>query len=539
MVRARFRSITAIGVFATLAMLIAPLAADRAVIAQADAHLLVYHQITEMPSVTGSVGFPVLSADGTVAVFTDAPGSGDPEVPNRIFTIADDGSQMTEVDAYQSHCFCTSEVAISADGSTILSTESMQLRMVQDGGEARTIAEFTSNEMSSIRLTDDGSRAFFILGRDTVLVGATEPLQRGVYAVNADGSDLQQIVGPDQIGKLLGLTPDAIGMLRTYIQALDVSSDGTQLVFGVTTPTGAAVLSVASDGSNLALHRDGLEFVMRVAMSGDGATIAYDVRPTDTASDVNEIIMASTQGGEPRTLLEGIDGGFSEPIRLNPDGSTLLISPNGLLVDTVSGEAQLLAAPIANAGGNHEAVITEGLPRATMDDTARRFLYVMRTTRCADCANQSEQLAVLAIDPVDLGEAPVIANTSLEPGAIELEYASAATVQATVDTSGSVIGVGFAALLGSLIDVNVSHGLLLHDDGQSGDAIAGDGIYTAAGIVHGPVVLRENDAGPRTIRLAAEIEGANGLRHATATDIGTLVVGEEPSVQEATPNAAD
>src|SRR5688572_27597728 len=110
MVRAPIPSITAMGVCAALALLIAPLAADCAVIAQADAHLLVYHQITEMPSVTGSVGFPVLSADGTVAAFTDAPGSGDPEVPNRIFTIAADGSTMTEVDAYQSHCFCTSEV---------------------------------------------------------------------------------------------------------------------------------------------------------------------------------------------------------------------------------------------------------------------------------------------------------------------------------------------------------------------------------------------------------------------------------------------
>jgi len=40
------------------------------------------------------------------------------------------------------------------------------------------------------------------------------------------------------------------------------------------------------------------------------------------------------------------------------------------------------------------------------------------------------------------------------------------------------------------------------------------------------VVARDPDTGPRVIRLAAEIEDANGMRHATAADIGTLTVDE-------------
>jgi hypothetical protein len=70
----------------------------------------------------------------------------------------------------------------------------------------------------------------------------------------------------------------------------------------------------------------------------------------------------------------------------------------------------------------------------------------------------------------------------------------------------------------------VGSGRLLLDDGQNGDAAAGDGIYTAAAITHSSVVARENDTGPRVVRIAVEVEGADGRRHATALDIGTLTV---------------
>jgi hypothetical protein len=84
--------------------------------------------------------------------------------------------------------------------------------------------------------------------------------------------------------------------------------------------------------------------------------------------------------------------------------------------------------------------------------------------------------------------------------------------------------VGFAALLGGEVDANLGQGIVLLDDGTNGDTVVGDGIFSAGGIVHAPVVERDPDTGPRTVRIAAEIEDANGLRHATAVDIGTLTV---------------
>jgi hypothetical protein len=66
-----------------------------------------YRQITNIEqSVSGSVGLPVLSADGQVAAFADAPGSDDPATPNRIYRIAADGSGLAEVDSYTPKCYC-------------------------------------------------------------------------------------------------------------------------------------------------------------------------------------------------------------------------------------------------------------------------------------------------------------------------------------------------------------------------------------------------------------------------------------------------
>ena len=119
-----------------------------------------------------------------------------------------------------------------------------------------------------------------------------------------------------------------------------------------------------------------------------------------------------------------------------------------------------------------------------MDAAGENFLYVMRSVRCADCANQQEQLATLSIDPVDLGEAPLISNASITPDTIGLDAGSEATVSATISAADTVLGVGFAALLDGAVDANVGAGRVLLDDGLNGDAAAGDGIYTAAGIVH-------------------------------------------------------
>jgi hypothetical protein len=73
--------------------------------AQTDGVVLAYHQLTELPEETGSVGFPIISADGRMAVFSDAPGTGGAETPNRIYLVDIEEGEISEADAYQPLCF--------------------------------------------------------------------------------------------------------------------------------------------------------------------------------------------------------------------------------------------------------------------------------------------------------------------------------------------------------------------------------------------------------------------------------------------------
>jgi hypothetical protein len=444
---------------------------------------------------------------------------------------------MTEVDAYKTNCYCGSWVNISADGDTVISTDSMQLRLGRVGSKSQTIVDITSNEMSSIRLTAAGDRVFFMMGRDAALTSSTsETLLRGIYVVDDDGGNLRQLVGPEQIANLLGITPDTVGMLRLQSYALDVSADGTHVIFGAYVGPETAVFLYDDASHDLRLLRGSLAYVQRVAMSGDGATVAYDVVPLNTDSANNEIEAAPFGGGAPRQLATKLSSGFDAPLQLTEDGSRLLVSHNSLLIDTATGDRRQLAASIPGAGGNHEAVLTDGLAWATMNADATRFLYAIRTVRCADCANLHEQLAILELDPAELGDAPSITDAEITPPSIGLERESAAKAQATVDSSGTIVGVGLIAMRDGVLDVNVANGVLLHDDGQNGDATPSDGVFTADNIVHTTYEARESDTGPRVIRIAAEVKSSDGRRHATAVEIGELTVGSV-SMRGGTPAA--
>ena len=352
-----------------------------------------YRQITNFDaSVSGSVGLPVLSADGQVVAFADAPGSGDPATPEPDLSDCGRWERSAEVDSYTPKCFCGSWVDLSADGATIVSTDSMQIR-VTTGGNGTTALEVNGNEISSLRLTAAGDRMVFMLGRDAAVVGSGETLVRGVYVMNVDGSGLQLVVGPDQLAPLAATTADQIGMLRLQPLALDISDDGSRIVFGAYIGGPQAVFAASIDGTGLVQLQRPVSYVQRVAISGDGASVAMDVVPIET--QMSEVSVVPSVGGPSSVLIPGLPTNQVDPILLTQDGSKLLVSPNALLIDTASSATTLLAVPIQGLGGSHEAVIPDGLPRATMDATASIVLYAMRTVRCADCANLSEQLAVL------------------------------------------------------------------------------------------------------------------------------------------------
>ncbi len=515
-------------VFLLLAQLLLSASATSPVAAQSTGDLFVYHQITNLPEETGTLGYPVLSGDGTTGVFTEAPGSGDPATPNRIFTIAADGSGMTEVDSYTSLCFCGSLVDISNDGGAVVSTDGVQVR-IADAGGARELIVLGGGEISAVVITGNGQTVYFLVRRDTATLDGATQIPRGIWAIDASGTNLRQIVNADAIAGALGVPIEETGCcFHGDGRPLDASDDGSRIVFAAYGGGAEHFFSTDGAGGNLVQLQGNMQYAMRVAISGDGSLAAYDGTPL--GATLNDVGVIPAGGGTPTVLTSMPYSGFDEPFQLTQTGGKLLISSNGLLFDTATGASQLLGVSIYGVGSNHTAVLTDGLPRGTMDAVGENFLYVMRSVRCADCANQQEQLATLSIDPVDLGEAPSISGASIDPATIGLDGGSTATASATITSADTVLGVGFAALLDGTLDPNVGNGLVLLDDGQNGDMAAGDGIYTAAGIVHSTIVAQDDDTGPRVIRIAAEVEGADGRRHATALDIGTLTV-ENPAAR--------
>lgn len=508
-------------VFLALAMLVAPsrVISTQSVAAQSGSTYY-YQQITNIDaSVTGSVGLPVLSSDGQIAVFSDSPGSGDPATPNRIFRIHSDGSELEEVDSYLPKCFCGSQSDLSADGATIVSTDSVQIRATT-GGNGVAILEISSNEISSVRLTGAGDRLAFILGRDAAVLGSGDALVRGIYTLAIDGSGLQLVVGPDQLAALVGTTADQIGMLRLQQQGLDLSDDGSRVVFGAGIGATQAVFTAGIDGSGLVQVQRPVSYVQRVAISGDGASVAMDVVPIET--QLSEVSVVPFAGGPSSVLVPGLPTNQFDPIQLTQDGSKLLVTPSALLIETATSAITLLAAPIEGLGGAQAAVIPDGLPRATMDATASIVLYAMRTVRCADCANLSEQLAVLTFTDPPPG-APTIANVTIDPASVVIgDYEQSFTISAEVRApEGELLAVGFSGILPTgLVDGNFGSTTLLADDGTLGDVSAGDGTYTQAGVVY--VVRSAAEPGPRVIRVAAEVETADGYRVAIAVDAGEL-----------------
>ena len=338
---------------------------------------------------------------------------------------------MTEVDSYPSLCFCGSLVDISNDGGTVVSTEGVQVR-IADGGGARELLRLASGEITSLVITGNGQTVYFLVRRDTATSDGATPLPRGIWAIDADGANLRQVIDAGDVAGALSLPIEETGCcFHGDGHPLDASDDGGRIVFAAFAGRAEHVFSADGSGGNLVQLRGDLQYAMRVAISGDGALAAYDGTPA--GATLNEVAVISAG----RRHAARVDHHALLRIR-----RTVPAHPNR---NASVGQLQRPALRHGHRGigaaGNvdHQC---RGKPRSSADRRAsarhhgrrgpEQFLYVMRTVRCADCANAQEQLATLALDPVDLGEAPFITDASIDPDSIALDHGSDATVTATV-----------------------------------------------------------------------------------------------------------
>ena len=504
----------------------------------ADIRTLAYHQLTTWTTGVDSVGerAPILSDDGQTIAFTRDPGSGDPANPNRIFVMNADGSGEREIDAYQTLCFCGSLIDISADGSTVVSSDYVQLRIADaNGGGGRELAINSSNEINAVRISGDGRTVVFRVYRDT------QQFERGIWAINADGTGLRQLVGPAQIGPLLGVAPEQAPFFGGT-SGLDVSANGERIVFTsfaeVDPATGSAreaLFAVNGDGSDL--HRllgPTFTYALANAISGDGSTVAYVT--ANAADSRQEAGVVGFDGSGERTLTDnttphpgtGANLPSGERIQLGFDGARLLLGTTGLLFNTRDGAQLALGLEIPPAPGQR-ALVPEGLPVATMDTAATRVVYLFQP------AAGPLQLARLDLNPAEVVDVPLISEARVDPNYVLIQGRSTATVSARLSPLEPAPWVGVRVLRNGLPDDTSFTRTALVDDGATGgDATAGDGVFTNT------IATCCEEVGLRVVRLQAERVTADGVQQAMAIDITpfAVVADRADAPQPATPASA-
>lgn len=204
-----------------------------------------------------------------------------------------DGSGQRLVDSYKQNCDCGANVDISADGNTIVSTDGIELRIATaTGTTGRRLV--TNREIAWMRISPKGDKVFLINRRGEA--SATDATtERGLYVINADGTCLKQLAGPKTVGALLGVTVDKVFPFSTSGWSLDVSADGSRLIFGVSA-NGERVMTINGDGSGLKPLMGPFDIINYAALSGDGTKVGYDVVAPPCCSTPNEVGVINFDG---------------------------------------------------------------------------------------------------------------------------------------------------------------------------------------------------------------------------------------------------
>ena len=496
---------------------------------------LTYHEITADHYNLGS-SRPILSGSGNRAVFTHY--TYDPRVTH-ILTVNADGSQAREVHSFPDSYYYL-RMDISDDGSKVLCTDRRQLYLVNaDGSGKQKLIEFEYERINALQFSGDGTKVFFRMfenSRTVISAGTYGPeMKRGIWVMDTSGANLRQIVGAEQIAPLLGVPADQTPWFTSDYDGLDVSYDGSRIVFVV----GQAYLfSVALSGQNLV--KLGSFVYVSGYISGDGQKVAYIAMPPPCCSTPLEVAVINADGTGLKKLANGANPrpqgvsypGLDQHIALNYDGSLVLLGDSGVLLDTLTGKPALFLSTSADI---NNTLAGNELYQVRMNSDASRFVY------CAYVGSSQYELGLVEVNPASLGSAPTITEPKAEPGFVITNYRSTTTLSAKVTTNQTLSGVGGRFFRDNLMDVTVCVGdrfaAQMLDNGTQGDTTAGDGVYTDNRIR----AFDEQYAipGPRTVRVKAEVKTSNGLRHATAIDFEPFVVTNQTPLIEVVPTSLE
>ena len=202
--------------------------------------------------------------------------------------------------------------------------------------------------------------------------------------------------------------------------------------------------------------------------------------------------------------------GETPGVQLSADGSLLLAYDT--LYNTDGSGALQLSSPL-NA-------LTPGRP--LMNSAATRFVYSFVPP--GTYSQGLSQLASAEINPTNLGSAPAILNPTVNPAYAVAGGSVQGTVTAAVSPMDHVIGMNYAILRDGLVEDLVNGDIFLVDNGSSGDKVAGDGIFTSNNVI----AKWNAPAGPRLLRLFAQVSDSGGMRHGTLVDLTPFSVVLQP-----------
>ncbi len=370
------------------------------------------------------------------------------------------------------------------------------------------------------RLSADGAQVFFTLDRDRV-----DPpvLQAGLYVMNADGSGIRQIVNRGQVHALFG-RPIPEVPFSWASPAFDFSANGQRIIFNVRDYDGGfRLLRVNSDGSGLQefslLPNNQHPKVSNLGISGDGQVVFAEVE-----GDPWKLFVLNWDGSDQRVLVTGLVdyNRMGHVMQLTYDGSKLNYGSMNRLYNTDgSGVVQLVAAGPTLGGDPPLMVGNWGLHRGTMNRDGTRFLFTFDNNTWVDGKVVPEQLGLLELNPVSLGQAPSLTDPKIAPSYLVMGDGSTTSFSVRMSTANTHVRTNAVPFRNGLETTgNYVNDAVLYDDGSNGDATAGDGRFTYG------FVRANNGAtlGPYTIRMKTEARAADGRRHATALDVAQLDV---------------
>jgi hypothetical protein len=472
-----------------------------------------YRQLTNRTAGTNSLGVPILSGDGAKAVYSESLGQvEDPNNPNRIFVLSMESGAAMELDSYPALCFCSSVVDISDDGSQVISSDDVQIRAAGERNFEQLV-RLTSNEITAIRISGDGQTVYFLLRRDAAIHPGETSLKQGLYAMSIYGGEPTFLAGKEAIARAVNVPVEALPgnfHLDGTGNPLDVTSDGSTVVFPAFAGAGEYVFTVPGQGGTPQVVAGPFDIVTHVAISDDGATVAWGM-VQDGSYDVGIL-----RSGKATTLID-VGNETYQPLQLSSDGKYLLVGKHGRLYDA----DRLLARPLATVDVIRQSgsdFLRMGMDRTSMSSDAIHFLYVFTQP----AVSALEQLGTVFVGPDPRGDQPFVRDARVSKTEIPINGLAPAEATISLSWQGELISIGVVAIYLGEVDPNI----LVADavDTIGNDRRRGEGIFTIHTIAYNLNVPRDDDTGSRILRVYVETKSDDGRHSAVAIDFGTLTV---------------